>query len=92
MPVRRRRSKARPDEARAWAMFMQSGRDFFDDLDAVGLTQQTAEPIAEATWHRIGPDVLECLDALYNGFPPYERPIWAEREFGKPRGGRRHAR
>ncbi|RUV89194.1 hypothetical protein EOA60_08275 [Mesorhizobium sp. M1A.F.Ca.IN.020.06.1.1] len=91
MPIRRRRNKARPDEATAWAMFMQAGCDFFDDLAAAGLTESAAHAFAEATWHRIGYDVLAVLDALHDGFPPYQRPIWAEEQFGKPNGERRYA-
>ncbi|PBB84575.1 MULTISPECIES: hypothetical protein [unclassified Mesorhizobium] len=91
MPVKRRKSKARPFEAKAWAMFMHSGHDFFDDLADIGLTEETAKPLAEATWHRIGHEVLASLDELHDGYPPYERPIWAEEQFGPPRGGRRYA-
>ncbi|TJV08499.1 MAG: methyltransferase, partial [Mesorhizobium sp.] len=51
-------------------MFMQAGCDFFDDLAAAGLTESAAHAFAEATWHRIGYDVLAVLDALHDGFPP----------------------
>lgn len=82
MPVRRRKSKARPDEVRAWATFMLSGHDFFDDLADIGLVEAEAEPLAEQTWRRIGVEVLAYLDQLHAGFRSYERPIWAEERFG----------
>jgi len=91
MPVRRRKSKARAGEAKAWAGFMMSGHDFFDDLAAVGLTEKTARPLAAETWRRIGDEVIAHLDALHVGFAPYSRPIWAEEQFGTPGRNRRYA-
>lgn len=91
MPVRRRTSKARPEEAKAWAGYLMCGADFFDDLAGVGLTEETAEPLADATWHRIGNDVIAHLDELHRGFYPYPRPIWAEEMFGPPSGLKRRA-
>ncbi|QDB99780.1 hypothetical protein [Mesorhizobium sp. 8] len=89
MPVRRRKSRARPDEVAAWSGYMLCGADFFDDLAGVGLTEETAAALAEVTWHRIGLEVLAHLDRIHVGFRPYERPIWAEERFGAPvrRGG-----
>jgi hypothetical protein len=89
MPVRRKKSKARASDVAAWAMFMQCGRDFFDELDAIGLDDTTAAPLAEAVWHEIGEAVIVYLDDLHRGFAPVERPIWAETEFGPPGGKRR---
>lgn len=91
MPVRRRIDRHRADDARAWACYLQSGFDFFDDLEDVGLTEETAAPLAEETWHRLGQDVLRYLDRLHVGFAPVERPIWAETVWGPPNGGRRRA-
>lgn len=89
MPVRRRIDRRRADDARAWAGYFLSGCDFFDDLEAVGLNEETAAPIAEETWHAIGHDVIRYLDDLHRGFAPVERPIWAEEQYGPPNGGRR---
>jgi hypothetical protein len=91
MPVRRRKSKARAGEAEAWSMFLMAGYDFFDDLAAVGLTEEDARPLAAETWRRIGHDVVAHLDHMHIGFTPYSRPIWAEREFGPPAGRKRRA-
>ena len=91
MPVRRKRSKARASNVAAWAMFMQCGRDYFDELDAVGLTDKTAAPLAAEVWHEIGQAVIAYLDDFHRGFSPPERPYWAEREFGPPGGRRRRA-
>jgi hypothetical protein len=93
MPVKRRRSKARPESARAWLMFMMSGSDFFDDLVDAGIIQAGETPsrgLAEEVWRHMGADVLDAMDDLHVGFQPPERPIWAEREFGQP--GRRRIR
>jgi hypothetical protein len=68
---------------------MYSGCDFFDALEGVGLTEKTAEPLAEETWHRIGDDVIAHLDEMHRGYHPYSRPIWAEEQFGPPNGGRK---
>lgn len=89
MPVRRRNNRRRAPEAAAWAGYMMSGCDFFDDLAGVGLTEEEAGPLAEETWRRIGHDVIAHLDELYRGFHPYERPIWAEQQFGPLKYGRR---
>lgn len=91
MPVRRRKSKARASDVAAWAEYFQCGHDFFDELKAIGHTEETAAPLAESVWHEIGVAVIAHLDAIHAGFHPYERPIWAEREFGPPGGRRRRA-
>ena len=90
MPVRRRVDRRKAGEAKAWSGYFYSGYDFFDQLADVGLTEDTAWPLAEETWHRIGREVMAYLDELHVGFPPYERPIWAEEQFGPPSGRRRH--
>lgn len=85
MPVRRRKAKARPAEARAWVMTMMSGRDYFDELVDAGIVAKGENPpreLVEETWRRIGPDILNAMDDFHVGFRPPERPIWAEREFG----------
>lgn len=87
MPIKRRRSKARAGEAKAWAMYMQSGHDFFDDLADLGLDEKTAAPVAEEAWHRIGRDVIDHIERIHHGYHPPERPFWAEERFGRP-GGR----
>ncbi|MNT89473.1 hypothetical protein D3C72_2302050 [compost metagenome] len=68
---------------------MMSGFDFFDELSAIGLTEETAWPIAEATWRRIGQDVSAHIDRLHDGYYPPPRPFWAEEEFGPPNARRR---
>lgn len=95
MPVRRRKAKARPDEASAWVMYMQSGFDFFSDLVEAGIVEDRHEvprDLAEQVWHTIGDDILYEMDVLHIGFRPPERPIWAEREFGAPSTRRRRVR
>ncbi|BAV45371.1 Uncharacterized protein MLTONO_0468 [Mesorhizobium loti] len=87
MPVRRKKAKARPNEAEAWLMMMMSGYDFFSDLVEAGIVDDRHEvprELAEATWHRIGHEVLDFMADFRVGFRPPERPIWAEREFGPP--------
>lgn len=94
MPVRRRKNKARPDEAKAWLMFMMSGCDFFDDLVDAGIVPEGEVPtreFAEETWRRIGNDVLDYMEEFHIGYRPPERPIWAKREFGPPGRSRRRA-
>lgn len=89
MPVRRRVNRRNAGEAGAWAGYFQSGFDFFDELYAIGLTDATAEPIAEETWRRIGADVIAQIEALHVGFYPPPRPFWAEEMFGPPSGSKR---
>lgn len=84
MPVKRRRSKARAGEAKAWSGYFMCGRDFFDDLANIGLDEKTAAPLAEETWRRIGRDVIEHIARMHEGYRPPERPFWAEGEFGHP--------
>lgn len=94
MPVRRLKSKARPDEAKAWLMFMMSGADFFGELVDAGIVenrQRVPRELAEEAWRRIGNDVLDFMDEFHVGFRPPERPIWAEREFGPPDRRKRRA-
>lgn len=94
MPVRRRISKARPDEAKTWLMYMQSGHDFFSELVEAGIVEDRHDvprELAEETWHRIGHDVLDYMAEFYRGFHPPERPIFAEREFGPPGKKKRRA-
>lgn len=84
MPVRRRKSKARPEEVKAWAGYFESGFDFFGELADAGIVPRGEEPsleLARDTWRRIGRDVLVYLDRFYAGYHPPERPFWAEREF-----------
>ncbi|OCO99791.1 hypothetical protein BC374_24180 [Ensifer sp. LC13] len=82
MPVRRKANKRRSGEVEAWAIYFQSGHDFFDELGSLGLTEESARPIAEETWRRIGADVITYLDRFYDGYHPPARPYWAEAEFG----------
>ncbi|RUW71024.1 MULTISPECIES: hypothetical protein [unclassified Mesorhizobium] len=94
MPVRKRASKARPDEAKAWMMYFQSGHDFFDELVDAGVVEDrhhVPRDLAEATWRRIGNDVLAYMEEFYRGYHPPEHPIWAEREFGAPGQMKRRA-
>lgn len=89
MPVRRRTNRRRAGEVEAWAGFMMCGCDIFDELHAIGLTEETAEPIAEKTWRRIGADVIAHIEGLHHGYYPPPRPFWAEEVFGPPDGRRR---
>lgn len=92
MPVRKRRDMRRKSEVEAWYCMLRSGFDFFHTLSDVGLTEEKARPLAEATWRRIGTDVLEYHAELYRGFPPDEEPLWAEAEYGPPSTKRRPGR
>lgn len=92
MPVRRRRSKARASDVAAWSDYFQCGADYFDELAAIGLTEETAAPIAAQVWREIGEAVIAHIDSVHRGFAPPERPIWAEREFGPAVGRRRRCR
>lgn len=90
MPIKRRKSKARPEEVKAWAMYFQSGCDFFGELVDAGIVPEghvPTEEFARETWHRIGHDVIEYIAQLYRSYTPPERPFWAEEMFGSP-GGR----
>ncbi|KRE22559.1 hypothetical protein ASE66_25550 [Bosea sp. Root483D1] len=89
MPVRKRKSKARTSDVAAWAEFLMWGRDFFDELAAVGHSSSTAMPLAEKVWHEIGDQVIAYIDEMHRGFTPPTRPFWAEREFGPPGGKRK---
>lgn len=89
MPVRNRKSRARVSDVAAWAEFLMWGHDFFDELAAVGLSSETARPLAKAVWHQIGDQVIAHIEDMHRGFRPPERPFWAEREFGPPGGKRR---
>lgn len=91
MPVRRKKSKARASDVQAWAGYLMSGCDFFDELATIGLTEATAEPLAEATWHEIGEQVFQHYGQLYRGYTPPARPYWAEEQFGPPSARRRRA-
>jgi len=84
MPVRKRINRRRAGEVEAWYNYFWSGFDFFDDLPSIGLTEETAEPLAEETWHRIGDAVLAHIEKIHIGFHPPGRPFWAEEEFGAP--------
>lgn len=89
MPVRRRKSKARASDVKAWAEYLSCGHDFFGELAGVGLTEATARPLAEQVWHATGEAVIAYLDEMHRGFAPPERPYWAERVFGSPGKRRR---
>ncbi|OKP81171.1 hypothetical protein BTE77_02340 [Ensifer adhaerens] len=89
MPVRRRTNRRRGDGVEAWAGYFQSGRDYFDELGSVGLTEETARTVAEETWRRIGADVIAYLDRFYDGYHPPSRPYWAEQVFGPPSARKR---
>ncbi|MDK4730343.1 hypothetical protein [Rhizobium phaseoli] len=91
MPIRRRSNLRRAGEVEAWCGYFQSGCDFFDELAAIGLTEATAEPLAEETWRRIGFEVIEHIENLHRNFYPPPRPFWAEENFGQPGspGGKR---
>ncbi len=84
MPVRNRRTMARASDVAAWAEFLAWGHDYFGELAAVGLTSETARPLAESVWREIGDQVIAYIEHSHRGFSPPERPFWAERQFGPP--------
>jgi hypothetical protein len=84
MPIRRRTNLRRAGEVEAWSGYLQSGCDFFGDLDSIGLTEETTWPLAEETWRRIGLDVLNRIENMHRNFYPAPRPFWAEENFGGP--------
>lgn len=85
MPVKRRLEKRRLDphaEAKAWESYFDCGRDFFQDLPAVGVPVgpygKTDFETARAAWHRLGRIFLA------NRKPDPHRPPWALQVFGDP--------
>lgn len=82
MPVKRRKSKVRPDDLLAWQMLFQSGHDYFDDLPTAGIETdnygRVDRAIAEAAWRRFGDEFMATWQ------DKYVEP-WALEEFGEPR-------
>lgn len=75
MPVKRRRGKrrlSRAAELEAWEVVFQTGRDFFGDLEDIGV-EDTPEARRDA-WRRLGADFLASAAA----------DPWALREYGEP--------
>lgn len=96
MPVKRRKSKARPDELKAWGMWFLSGHDFFDDLVDAGIVPHHAtqpDPaIALDAWQRCGDAWLEQYAAEQAREKyPREEPPHAVEVFGMPSGRKRRA-
>ena len=80
MPVRRRVSKARPDELRAWRAMFSWGFDFFNDLGPFGLpTEAEARAAAPKAWQRLGAEFMLAWEPT----GATENP-WALEEFGEP--------
>lgn len=88
MPIRHRRSKVRTDDLPAWAMTFQSGKDYFDDLEAAGVQVDAyghpPRDVAREAWKRLGGAFLEHYRDRW------VEP-WALIEFGEP-GVRRRRR
>ena len=62
MPVKRRKSKARPDDLKSWEMYFLSGYDYFDNLVDAGIVtdrRHVPRDIAEEAWHRLGAAYLD---------------------------------
>lgn len=94
MPRRRRVPKRRADpqvEANAWASVFETGFDFFDDLEAIGLADPTAgvsgsdaekvafRAAAKDAWRRLGAAFMVSWEARGT----LEKP-WALEQFGNP--------
>ncbi len=80
MPVRRRVSKARPNELAAWRPMFSWGYDFFNDLGPFGLrTEAEARAAAQAAWKRLGAEFMRT----WTPTGATEIP-WALEEFGEP--------
>lgn len=77
MPVRRRRQK-RHAGLEAWRVFLETGSDFFQDLEAVGVKVPVPRDAARAAWRQYREKLLAIWDV--DRYPPI-RPTWAEREF-----------
>lgn len=84
MPVKKRNSRRKADEVKAWSIYFEMGCDLLWYLEEIGLTEETAAPIAEATWHRIGDAVIEYIEEHHKDLTPTKRPYWAEQAFGPP--------
>ncbi|MCH8916691.1 MAG: hypothetical protein IIC52_01405 [Proteobacteria bacterium] len=80
MPVRRRVSKARPNELEAWRVFFTMGHDFFQDLEPLGITSETeAQAAAPDAWGHLGYEFMRRWRPTVNTKIP-----WALEEFGEP--------
>ena len=80
MPVRRRISKARPDELAMWAMLFTTGYDFFGDLSPLAYANEAeAQAAAPAAWKRLGAQFMRTWEPTVNTEIP-----WALTEFGEP--------
>lgn len=85
MPVRMRKSRRRDvrAEKEAWAMFFQSGFDFFHDLPDIGVeTNQhgvPAEEVAREAWGRLGRRYLDEFQG-----EPGQHGHYGVRVFGEP--------
>lgn len=91
MPVRRTRNKRRASaDIEAWALYLESGFDYFSELIEVGVTApgEKDPPLAaaRAAWLAYGPELLERWAA----YPDKEQgDPWAVQQFGVPRAWRR---
>lgn len=92
MPVRRKIDRRRAEALPAWEMTFLAGRDYFGDLEAIGVaTDEYSRPDrseAEAAWRRLGTLFLaEHAAEQAQQRHPREGEPWALAEFGMP--GRR---
>ena len=73
------------EEVRAWACLFETGRDYFANLDVLGLDYRFGVPdpvpidVRDA-WDRVGPTFL-----AERAYHPHPRVPWALETFGPPR-------
>lgn len=83
MPVKRRQSKRRQDdaaEAKAWRMMFTAGADYLGELRPFGITtDDEAKAEALEAWTKYG---AAFLNDYRERFP--DRKPWALRELGEP--------
>lgn len=85
MPVRRRRSKRNDAGLETWAVYLETGHDFFGDLVDAGIIEHDhAHPKPEearAAWERFAPFLIRKWGAERH---PDQGEAWAIEKFGLP--------
>jgi hypothetical protein len=87
MPVRRRSTKRRASATiEQWAIYLESGFDFFDDLPDAGVeVDDHGKPSREealAAWEAYG---LDLMERWRKQRAAVDQPAWAVEQFGEPR-------